>query len=992
MSGQQIVTFYSYKGGTGRSMALANVAWILAANGNRVLVIDWDLEAPGLHRYFHPFLADKELVRSEGVIDFVMRYAEQAVTKGKRPNDWYKPYANILRYATSLDHPFAKKASIDFVPAGRQGADYATRVNAFNWQHFYERLSGGLLLEAAKLSMADYDYVLIDSRTGVSDTSGICTVQMPNTLVVCFTLNTQSIEGAAAVAESADAQRRNEAGEPTLRILPAPTRVESTERLKLEAGMAVARKRFDPLLWHINGSIEDYWARVAVQYQPFYAFEEVLAVFGDAPGKPNSMLASMESLAGWIADRPEALRLPTLIASEREALLGRYLRQTRVESPYIVRTLTGHEGMVQAVAISPDGTLVVSGDDRGIVMLWDRETGARKESISAHTGGIRAIAFCGADDCIWTAGDDGMIGRWPIDHAQNSNPESMGAPVRCLAATADGKSVVWGSATGGVWANDSLGTHSLGRHNGPVWAVAVTSDSKFAVSGSFDRILVRWHIPNAQSVMTYSGHSAEVSSVAISGDDKFVLSGAYDNTLKFWDLQTGTCVRTLTGHSGRLHGVAFSPDARIAASASADQTVNIWNIATGDVLLQLTGHSAAVNAVAFSPDGRRVISASDDGTVIEWNIEEAVAKTTPQAVEVDMALKEDLPVGAPLRLRSSPEGPLVYLSYTHADRDGYLIQFVKDLEEELGRAWGESGETISGWDPVTGPGDVFSEAFAAPLRLARVGVCVISPSYFESIYCGKEFSVLRMRSKQGGGILPVVWSPADPLPEAMSTIAPGPGDVAVYRNEGLAYTMRLSRHRLAYEKLVQQFASEVVKMARSSPLTALAELPPMDELPNAFGGRDSELPETVTERVTFVIGAESTFGKPLFAIAQEISAELHLRAIQDHIEDVSPVIARTAATKSVLVFIADRKGADAADLANKLSGQSHCALLSINTEGGIKVSPRAPRGIGYYSTMIRSEAALRDALRNAIVKIRHAMIARSNTGDAAPETPILPNA
>lgn len=51
-----VITFYSYKGGTGRTMALANVAWILAANGHRVLAVDWDLEAPGLHRFFHPFL------------------------------------------------------------------------------------------------------------------------------------------------------------------------------------------------------------------------------------------------------------------------------------------------------------------------------------------------------------------------------------------------------------------------------------------------------------------------------------------------------------------------------------------------------------------------------------------------------------------------------------------------------------------------------------------------------------------------------------------------------------------------------------------------------------------------------------------------------------------------------------------------------------------------------------------------------------------------
>jgi Mrp family chromosome partitioning ATPase len=50
----QIVTFYSYKGGTGRTMAMANVAWILASNGKRVLAVDWDLESPGLHKFFHP--------------------------------------------------------------------------------------------------------------------------------------------------------------------------------------------------------------------------------------------------------------------------------------------------------------------------------------------------------------------------------------------------------------------------------------------------------------------------------------------------------------------------------------------------------------------------------------------------------------------------------------------------------------------------------------------------------------------------------------------------------------------------------------------------------------------------------------------------------------------------------------------------------------------------------------------------------------------------
>src|SRR5215210_6432716 len=105
-------------------MVLANVAWILASAGKRVLVIDWDLEAPGLHRYFRPFLIDKYITSSEGLIDFVMEYADEAI----RPPDveaassdaWYIPYANISRLALSVNYEgFPSPGKIDFVSAGR---------------------------------------------------------------------------------------------------------------------------------------------------------------------------------------------------------------------------------------------------------------------------------------------------------------------------------------------------------------------------------------------------------------------------------------------------------------------------------------------------------------------------------------------------------------------------------------------------------------------------------------------------------------------------------------------------------------------------------------------------------------------------------------------------------------------------------------------------------------------------------------------------------
>src|ERR1700674_4976812 len=179
--GGKIITFYSYKGGTGRSMAVANVAWLLASLGHRVLAIDWDLEAPGLHRYFEPFLTDKSLENSTGLIDFVLDFASAAVSRGsnERQPDWYLEYANILAHATPVKWDFPSPGHLHLVPAGRQDAAYAVRVNSFDWRQFYEKLGGGVWLEAVKKKIRQrYDYILMDRRTGATGTSGVCRGQM----------------------------------------------------------------------------------------------------------------------------------------------------------------------------------------------------------------------------------------------------------------------------------------------------------------------------------------------------------------------------------------------------------------------------------------------------------------------------------------------------------------------------------------------------------------------------------------------------------------------------------------------------------------------------------------------------------------------------------------------------------------------------------------------------------------------------------------------
>jgi hypothetical protein len=84
-------------------MALANVAWILASNGLRVLAADWDLESPGLHRFFAPFL-EQSVRDAPGIIDLVRDYewVAAASTEEERLQTHIPEHARIQKYAIPL--------------------------------------------------------------------------------------------------------------------------------------------------------------------------------------------------------------------------------------------------------------------------------------------------------------------------------------------------------------------------------------------------------------------------------------------------------------------------------------------------------------------------------------------------------------------------------------------------------------------------------------------------------------------------------------------------------------------------------------------------------------------------------------------------------------------------------------------------------------------------------------------------------------------------
>jgi len=319
-------------------MALANFAWIVAASGKRVLAIDWDLEAPGLHRFFRPFLTDSDLFETDGLIDAFWRFAASAVVKASfaQPNarEYKTEVSDALEDSTRrLNQQFAAGGYIDFICAGRQGATYSERVNTFDWKRFYE-LGGAEFLTATKKHLSErYDWILIDSRTGVSDTSGICTIQMPDSVVGCFTMNRQSVDGITAILQSIRDFRSPSVDGSEIKFFPLATRLENGESRRLEIARAYARGHMGKFLpSNAQSNPRAYWDKMEISYRPSYAFEEILAAFGDASGAKgaaDSMLSQVEGMAQIVAGEPQ-LHMPEVLDEDRARVLELYAFDGRI--------------------------------------------------------------------------------------------------------------------------------------------------------------------------------------------------------------------------------------------------------------------------------------------------------------------------------------------------------------------------------------------------------------------------------------------------------------------------------------------------------------------------------------------------------------------------------------------------------------------------------------------------------------------------------------
>jgi tetratricopeptide (TPR) repeat protein len=276
-----VATFYSYKGGVGRTSALVNVAHRLVRRGKRVFILDFDLEAPGIDSYGLVTTA----VTTPGLVEYISAFT----TTGKIPE--------LKEFVLPSTLPEAA-GRLFVMRGGRKDESYKAALGQLDWKVLYKQRKGFLVMENLKAAIEKIytpDYLLIDARTGLTDISGICTLQLPHLVVLLFSLNEQSVSGVSGVLQSIRGNKLNREIQTLLVASPVPDMTEWVEARS--ARFNSARKAM--------GNPAD----VVVPYDPFLAFGEYI-VDGQSEGQTKSHLGKAYDL---LADK--------LIAANRSDII-----------------------------------------------------------------------------------------------------------------------------------------------------------------------------------------------------------------------------------------------------------------------------------------------------------------------------------------------------------------------------------------------------------------------------------------------------------------------------------------------------------------------------------------------------------------------------------------------------------------------------------------------------------------------------------------------
>lgn len=299
----------------------------------------------------------------------------------------------------------------------------------------------------------------------------------------------------------------------------------------------------------------------------------------------------------------------------------------------VVARLAGHQHTVLCLdAAQPEDDLswIATGSKDQELRIWTirpMELGEYRANCVAnghgHVGAVASVAFShlrgtsqgSCPSFVATGGADRILKVWSLDGLQASTAQEN--QLTSLHATA-----------------------SLAAHDKDIHTVAVAPNNLYVATGSLDKSIKIWRMPELALYQTLKGHRRGVWSVQFSPVDKLLASASGDRTVRLWNLLDGTCIRTLEGHTGSVLKCQFATHGTQIISAGADGLLKLWEIRNGENVQTLDEHEDKIWALCSTGDEKFLATGGGDATIKIWKDETEVEERKAREEENSRVLKE----------------------------------------------------------------------------------------------------------------------------------------------------------------------------------------------------------------------------------------------------------------------------------------------------------------------------------------------------------------